>query len=320
MKKTKKLLALFLVFTFILSMVPTTKSNAASSGYITATATFKIVNDTLYIEGTGEIPDYIGVDYLSRPWNGQSYTKVNIASTITRVGQYAFANNSKLQYIDIYSTTFLANSTCFAYSNYDVIMRIHGSAPTYKQLGGVSYSSWESFATGAPVGRNSIFVLDNSTLASHFRSMRYPYYNYVYSVDMEDSPWATKEKLFSEDAFSNVCHLAVADGSTLSAAKEPASETFMKNVGDYIALSGYHYLATYRLYYFESGKLVNSPISKYKKYVLNLDTNWQVDGVDFKLLQICDDGSFYILTDLDTSIKTLTFQTNNATGYYILVY
>lgn len=317
----KNFLPLLMAFSIVLTLMPPIQSKAAEAGNVTPTVTYRIVSGTLYIEGTGEIPDYIGADYFSRPWNVLSYEYINIAPTITRVGQYAFANSTALKQVDMWSTTYLANNTCFSYAGGNVIMRIHGNTPAYKQLGNITYSSWDSILVGAPLGIHSLFVLDNDTAASQFRTLRYPYLLSTYSVTTDGSPWLSRENYFKDIEFDPICRLAAPDKSiSLSFAREPMSEAFMTNMGNFTQLYNFHYLASYNSYYFEKGKYLPSTISQTRTFILKLDKWMQVPGVPLKLIQITPDGTLYIYDDLDKDQATITFASVNPSGYYVLVY
>ncbi len=96
MQKTKKILSLMLSLLMIMTMMPMSvfQASAAYSGTLENGITWKLVNEyaykyKLYINGTGEIPDYA---WSEQPWFNESieYVEVIIGEGITHIGESNF--------------------------------------------------------------------------------------------------------------------------------------------------------------------------------------------------------------------------------------
>lgn len=318
--KNKRYLSLLLTIIIVFTLVPPISVKAASSGFVTPTVTFRIQNDTLFLEGYGDVPDYLGTTNKIdlRPWAGQRFSKVDIGEGITYLGQYALAYHDELKWIDIPSTTFVANNTAFA-DDYDAYIHVKGDVIQYEHLGNtILYSSLQSIYAAGQLGRQTRFIFDDGKTAANFRCMTYPYVKYAYDWNEPGEPWRFNVTYFSEDAFTSICH-DEKGYNHVDACKEPKSFSYMTGMSAFLDLSNYAYLQSYTFHYIENGGVANAAFSKPKRLVLHLDEDLQIPGVTYKLIQHANNGTVAILDDLDTNLSTFTFDTTSPSGTFILV-
>lgn len=275
--------------------------------------------DTLYVCGSGEIPDYTRETLGLRPWNELEFTKVVIKSGITRVGKYAFAEKRNLQKISIPSSIFFADASCFENVHRNTLIDITGSVCAYKNINGILYDSFQSISAGAPNGANCTFVVDDDQTAWALRETYYPYLQYVYARDEDDKPWEKKEKIFEDDAFSGVASLQYGNKfhEFLLGRKRPVDENY---ITAFSILKGTDtYVCSYSMDMYNSGKKVFT-LATPTRFVLNIPPLEQVPGRTFRLLEIAPDGTLTFLEDLDQDIRTITYETTKPSSMYALIY
>ena len=64
-------------------------------------------------KGWHNLPDCDYWKLYERPWANTDAESVYIAETITSIGKYAFYDMPKLRYINMYTSTFIKDMTCF---------------------------------------------------------------------------------------------------------------------------------------------------------------------------------------------------------------
>lgn len=97
MNKTLKKLSAFLLAVLLVSAVCVPGLTAFAAGNSCGPNAFwSLTGTTLNITGSGGMNDYPQFVENPPPWYGKTYTKINIGSAITRVGDYAFYDNNKL--------------------------------------------------------------------------------------------------------------------------------------------------------------------------------------------------------------------------------
>ncbi len=335
MKKRKKTLAICLVciFTMLMSMTV----NANPLGWTTfdngvmvingTTVTVRVAYDTLYIEGSGEIPDYTLDTLLSRPWNGLNFKKVYIASGITEIGSYAFYGMSNIDYVTMPSTTFIQDGTAFLGVSPNVIFRVTGTGCAYKQFNTILYSSIDNISTNTPVsyysGEKCSIIMDNDIMAQQMRVTAYPYLKYVYSATDTEASWNSKKDMTGGAPFQS---LAVIDAEskntifdTFTAQIKPQGMQYMEAISYF--LDGYTYLRAYSMTLTTGSKYeFVKYTTEYEKYVLKLSPVDQVPYREYRLIQIMPTGHILYLEDLDNSKETVTFSTFYPSATYALVY
>lgn len=326
----KRLLGIVMCMIMILGLVPIqevyalevpgwTSAGNGQMKYIDREVTVKIQGTTVYIEGFGEIPDYDPTTYIRRPWHYYEVSKVVIGPGITRIGSYAFANKADLKTIELYSSTFVADATCFAGIAYNPVIRLRGRDSMSKMIGTISYQSMDSIIANAPNGRDCIFLTDDNNSASTVTKMTYPYLQYVYPASDTNEPWNTKINTTKDIKFEKLgTVLSGEQGTTMQVHKKPQGELYMNVIAHFI--KDYSYACSYSVTVLDAK---NQPVygtNGNRFYSIKLEPKDQIWNRKYKLLEIGPDGQIFELPDLDTNISTVTFETFYPTSTYALVY
>lgn len=284
---------------------------------VTARLAYKI----LYIEGSGEIPDYTPATYTSRPWQYLDFDTISIAQGITQIGSYAFADLPKVKNVTIQSNTFIKDSTCFQGMKSDVIFRIRGSVQATKQCGTINYTSLDSICANAPGSIACTFILDSETMAQSFREKAYPYLRYVYSATDKSSKWENREDLTKDYKYSTLCKIAPNSGldylANMTAQKRPQGSLYLEAISG--LLGEYTYVCSYNMALAKLGTIYYGTDGP-KKYILQLSPKEQIPERMYRLIEIGPDGQILYLDDEDNSCETVTFSTSYPTSTYALVY
>lgn len=334
MKKRKNLLiCLICIFTMLMSMTVSANPQAWTTfenGVMVINntmVTVRLAGDTLYIEGTGEIPDYTLETLALRPWNGLDFKKVYIAVGITEIGSYAFYGKSNVNYVTMPSTTFVQDGTAFSGLSSDVIFRVTGTGSAYKQFNTILYNSLDSISANAPVsyysGEKCSIIMDNDSMAQQMRVTAYPYLKYVYSATDKEASWNSRKDMTAGAPFQSLA--TIDEGSrtslfdTMTAQIKPQGMQYMETISYF--LSDYTYLRAYNMTLTTGSKHeFTKYTAKYEKYVLKLSEVDQVPYREYCLIQIMPTGHVLYLEDLDTKKETVTFSTFYPSTTYALVY
>lgn len=334
MKKRRTLLiCLICIFTMLMSMTVSANTQAWTTfenGVMVINntmVTVRVAGDTLYIEGTGEIPDYT-LDTLSlRPWNGLNFKKVYIAAGITEIGSYAFYGKSNINYVTMPLTTFIQDGTAFSGVASDVIFRVTGTTSAYKQFNTILYSSMDSISANIPVsyysGEKCSVIMDSDAMAQQMRVTAYPYLKYVYSATDKDASWTSRKDMTGGAPFHSLATIDAGSRTsifdTMTAQIKPQGMQYMETISYF--LDGYTYLRAYNMTLTTGSKHeFTKYTTKYEKYVLKLSEVDQIPYREYRLIQIMPTGHVLYLEDLDTSKETVTFSTFHPSATYALVY
>ena len=335
MKKRRRSLAICLVCIFTMLMSMTVNANTQAwttfdNGVMVINGTMVTVRmsyDTLYIEGTGAIPDYTLETLTSRPWNNLSFKKVYIAEGITDIGSYAFYGKSNITYVTMPSTTFIKDGTVFNGLSSDTIFRVVGTGTAYKQFNTVLYSSIESIAANTPVpyfsGEKCAIIMDNAAMAQRMREQAYPYLKYVYGADDVNASWKDKTDMTYGAKFPSLATMEAKDKTTvfdtIIAQIRPQGTQYMDTISYF--LDGYTYLRAYNMTLTTGSKYEAIKYTKdYRQYELKLSKADQVPYRQYRLIQILPTGHVLYLEDLDNNVETVTFSTFYPSTTYALVY
>lgn len=327
----KKMMVGMLCFALLLGLCPVTTVKADLGGWttdangvmrITGTSiTVREFYGTLYIEGTGAIPDYTPATYTMRPWHYLDFHTVSIASGITEVGSYAFADKINIKKVNIPATTFIKDNTSFANVNSNVIFRVSGSIPVVKQFNTIAYTSLDSIAANAPHATQCMFIMDSYGMAQQFREKAYPYLKYVYSAQDESAPWNSKKDTTKDMTFTPLCKISPENDlgvlTTMTAQQRLQGSAFMEYISYF--LGDYTYLCTYNMALSNQNGIIYGT-NDMKKYVLTLQPKDQIMARQYRLIEFGPDGRLYYLDDLDNNSATVTFETYFPTSTYALVY
>lgn len=336
MKKRKRIsLAICLACILMMLMPMTASANSLAwttfdNGVMVINGTMvtvRVAYDTLYIEGTGEIPDYTLDTLTSRPWNGLDFKKVYIADGITRIGSYAFYGKSNINYVTMPATTFIQDGTAFTGVASDVIFRVTGTGCAYKQFNTILYSSIDSISANTPVsyysGEKCSIIMDNDSMAQQMRVTAYPYLKYVYSATDTDSPWNSRKDMTDGAPFQSLATIDAESKETIfdtmTAQIKPQGTQYMETISYF--LDGYTYLRAYNMTLTTgSNYQFVKYTTDYEKYVLKLSAVDQVPYREYRLIQIMPTGHVLYLEDLDDNKETVTFSTFYPSTTYALVY
>ncbi len=335
MKKRKKTFAICLVCIFTMLMSMTVSANPLAwttfdNGVMVINGTMvtvRVAGDTLFIEGTGEIPDYTLDTLTSRPWNALEFKKVYIADGITEIGSYAFYGKSNINYVTMPATTFIQDGTAFTGVASDVIFRVTGTGSAYKQFNTILYSSIDSISASAPVsyytGEKCSIIMDNDSMAQQMRVTAYPYLKYVYSAKDTNASWKTRKDMTDGAPFQSLATIEAESKNTvfdtMTAQIKPQGTQYMETISYF--LDGYTYMRAYNMTLTTGSKYeFVKYTTDYEKYVLKLSTVDQVPYREYRLIQIMPTGHILYLEDLDDSKETVTFSTFYPSTTYALVY
>lgn len=296
----------------------------AANGVMTITGTsitVRLSYGTLYVEGVGAIPDYTPETYTMRPWHYLDFNAVSIANTITEIGSYAFADKACLKQVNMASTTFIKDNTCFTGIYYDPVFRVRGTAVSQKQYQTIIYTSLDSIAANAPNAAQCAFIMDSYAAAQTFRQKSYPYLKHVYSAEDTAGPWNSKVDTTKGITFNPVCKISKDNDmgvlTNMTAQMRSQGPAYIELISNF--LGEYTYLCSYNMALTDQKGTIYGTNGA-KKYVLYLPAKEQIVTRQYRLIEIGPDGQLLYLDDLDSNYQTVTFSTYYPTSTYALVY
>lgn len=299
----------------------------------------KLENNAAYIYGTGALPDFDYWRLYDRPWANGSTEAVYIAETINSIGKYAFYDMEKLKYIDMYTGTFITDSTCFDKISYEPIYRLRESAVNTEMIGTIPYTSLDSILAIAQTNYSgAAYILDTYAKAKEFQNSTNPTVTNVYyagqTVEHEGEtivPWSWVETYGNGNETTVICRLSAETPNpsvVVSAQKRyqgrECLEAYAAFIGDYTFAATFNVtvevtqLVDRTSYRFWENKKVEQTDEELK-YVLTIPEEFRLPGRSFRLLAI-GNGEVYIYDDLDTADDTITFATSKPSTAYALVY
>lgn len=291
----------------------------------------KVEEDVITFEGNGAIPDY-NHDYMSkRPWHGSKAQYIFVGEGITSIGTYAFAKLKDLQWVQMYSTTFLADATCFYHdTNETTVIRVMGSAEATRLYNTIPYTSLDSIAAVAQSGyAGCTYVFDSNSCADKFRNKTNPTIGNVFSADFKvekdkdgkkkDSPWFNPGDYTGDITYTPICKLSP---NTPNSSLDVVGQKRIQGTACYEAfglfIGNYQYGDMYRLQVMKNNKIVETTENPYT-YVWNIPAELQCTGRTFKMLAI-GRGNVITYDDEDASDATFTMTTSSPSTAYCLVY
>lgn len=329
MRQKKRWLCLCLTGMLVISTMPAVTAKAdwgawstAPNGVMTITGTMitvRLDGKTIYVEGTGEIPDYTPTTYTMRPWHYLDFDKVVIGDGITRIGKYAFADKPSLKRIDMKVSTFVADGTSFSNIGENPVMRISGTAQATKTIGTISYGSLESIVANAPSGKECAYIVDNENMVATLRNMFYPHLKYVYVASDSTAPWESRKDMTQELSFTRVGTVVTGDRDTfLQVQKKPQGELYIEAISYW--LQDYTYLCSYSMVLENRAGTAIYGTNGNCRYTIKLDEKDRIYSRQYCLIEIGPDAQILYLQDLDADYDTVTFETYYPTSTYALVY
>lgn len=306
-----------------------------------------IDHTTAYIFGTGELPDFDYWKLYERPWANINVESVYIADTITSIGKYAFYDLPKLRHIDMYTSTFIKDETCFDKISYKPIYRLHNKEVSTEMIGTIPYTSLDSIKAIAQTNYNGAsWVLDTPERVREFQNSTNPTIPNVYYATekvkrlpdevtdiapKDDVPWANIETYSNGNVVTPICRLSpeTPDASLIvSAQKKYQGRACLEAYAAFI--EDYTFAATFNVAVNKNARVVtrsydiiveNKVVQTENelKYILTIPQEFRLPGRSFRLLGI-GDGVVNIYDDLDLDDSTITFATNTPSTAYALVY
>ena len=157
----KKLLGIFCLTVLLIMIVPTTAKAAADGATWTkdngdtwilqdgqgTDLKANLDGNILYITGKGAIPNYSSANLGNRPWHGKTVYQIMIDKGVTSIGANAFYGFKDLYKVELYSTTFIEDSTAFAGAAEDCIFNVLGMEMARRDIGNIPYTSLDQFVT-----------------------------------------------------------------------------------------------------------------------------------------------------------------------------
>lgn len=287
---------------------------------------------SVYIYGTGELPDFDYYYLYERPWDNGVTEAVYIADTITSIGKYAFYDIPTLQYISMYTSTFITDSTCFDQISYKPIYRLYDNGVSTEMIGTIEYTSLDSILMQAQTNYNgACWILDTYAKAMSFQNSTNPTVPLVYWATDEDAPWNNVEENGNGNVATVICKLSseTPNSSLLVSAQKryqgrACLEAYAAFIGDYTFAATFNVtvevaeLIDRTAYQYWQNKTIKQTDTELK-YVLTIPEEYRQAGRSFRLLAI-GEGEVYIYDDLDTDNDTITFATSYPSTAYALVY
>lgn len=328
--KVHKILALTLAMALSICAIPTTIAEAKgetwtipgdNTYHLDGTAVvIKVEGETLHVTGTGAVPSY---DYWSlneRPWRLKGVSVIQIDSTITSIGSYAFANMDKVNRIIMGTSTFIEDTTTFSKIAYKPIFRISDTGVTTQMIGNIPYTSLDSIAAFAQSNTNgACYIFDTNAKAAAFQTMTNPTIPLVYSAADSNAPWNNVENNGNGNVVTRLCYMAPdnVDHSYIVTGQMRYQGRACYEV--YSAfLEDYTFACSLRINVTKSGKEISKTDQTYK-YIIDIPKKYQNLGTSYRLIGI-GAGQVYIFDDMDSNPATLTYETDMPTMTFGLVY
>lgn len=316
--------------------------------YLTGTdISVKIENKAVYVYGTGEIPDCDYWKLYERPWANTDAEHLYVAETITSIGKYAFYDMPKLRYINMYTSTFIKDMTCFDKISYKPIYRLYDKPVQTQLIGTIPYTSMDSIKMIAQSNYNGAsWIMDSPAKVQEFQNSTNPTIPNVYYASEKvkrlpdeetdiapekDVPWENIETYSNGNVMTPICRLSAdtPDASLIvSAQKKYQGRACLEAYAAFI--EDYTFAGTFNVAVVKNARvvtrsyeiIVDNKVTKTEnelKYVLTIPEELRQPGKSFRLLGI-GEGVVNIYDDLDLDDSTITFATSTPSTAYALVY
>ena len=106
--------------------------------------TAKVMNDTLYIMGTGAVPAYSRDCLGNRPWHNSAVTSIVFYRGITAVGAEAFSNLKTVRQVTMPVNIYIEDATAFGGLYEECQFNIQGMDMVSKDIGNIPYNTLDS--------------------------------------------------------------------------------------------------------------------------------------------------------------------------------
>lgn len=331
--KLTKGIALALALTLYILALPPIAVNAQSSVTWTklgdgcysldgSDVVVTISDKTLYVTGTGAIPDYDLRTLYSRPWQDANVTIINIDDTITSIGAYAFADMKLVTHVYLSTSTFIEDSTSFTGLAYHAIFRIADATPQTKLWGSIPYTSLDSLAAFAQTNLDTFYysyIFDTQYKAESFQAMTNPTIPQVYYAYDSRAPWNDPDEYPSGNKSTTLCSMSTENGNssyTVTGEMLYKGEQYYEVYSAYLA--DYQFACSIDMTTTKDERTITKTYPAYQ-YVVNIPSQYQQLGTTYRLIGI-GIGHVYIFDDIDSNPATLTFETDIPTMTFALAY
>ena len=278
--------------------------------------TAKIMNDTLYITGTGAVPAYSRDCLGNRPWHNSTVTSIVFYRGITAVGAEAFSNLKTVRQVTMPVNVYVEDATAFGGLYEECQFNIQGMDMVSKDIGKIPYNTLDSMVPMMKQYTSYRFILDNY---------------YMVGLAQQDAG-GTLKNLYPSDALStayNKDYPLIDCSSKLTLANSygqevgsltincrqqgvAAMEAFSLVIGDNQYVASYNMSMSNR-----QGVVKHTDVPM--QYTMTVPAAYQYPGRQFTLIQL-GNGVINMLADEDTNDATVTFTTDYISTAYALVY
>ena len=301
------------------SQSPTWTQNGNTWTYVDdqgTNLTAKILDRTLYIEGTGAVPAYDRACLGNRPWNNSAIDSIVIYNGITSIGAEAFSNLNGVRSVTMPVSAFVEDTTAFGGLAQDCFFYIQGMNISNRNIGTIPYTSLDAFVA----------------LMKAYTSYGFQLNNYYMIGLAQNSAGGTLQNVVPRDATgkdTNKDYPLIDYSSKLTVAnsfgQEIGSLTINSRQQGIAALEAFsivigdnQYVAAYNMS-MSNAKGVVKKTQVPVQYTMTVPAAYQYPGRQFTLIQL-GNGVINMLTDEDTNDATVTFTTDSLSTSYALVY
>lgn len=288
--------------------------------------------DCVTFSGNGAIPDFnsdIREDRSIRPWHGSQAHYIKIGEGITYIGKDAFSLMEKVEFVTMYSTTFISDSSIFYHTTQEPIVRVMGDKETIQMIGTIPYSSLDSIAALAQASPNGErFIFDNNAIVTAFKNRTNPQPCNVWPADYKiekdddgnkkEAPWRNVYKETKNFVFTNLCKLSP---TTPNASYVVTGEQRIQGIACYQAFAAFIgtdvYRDMFRLNVTKGDTIITDTKNPYT-YVWTIPEKDRVAGKTYKMLAL-GKGTVNTFMDEDTDPNTFTMTTSTPSNVYCLV-
>lgn len=278
--------------------------------------TAKIMNDTLYITGTGAVPAYSRECLGNRPWHTSTVTSIVIYNGITSVGAEAFSNMKTVRQVTIPVNVYVEDATAFAGLSEECEFFIQGMDIVSKDIGKIPFNTLDSMVPMMKQYTSYRFHLDNYYMIGLAQNDAGGTLKNLYSGDVLSTAYNKEYPLIDYSSKLTVANSYGQEVGSLTITSrqqgKAAMEAFSLVIGDNQYVTSYNMSMSNRQGIVKQTK---APM----QYTITVPAAYQYPGRQFTLIQL-GNGVINMLKDEDTNDTTVTFTTDWISTAYALVY
>lgn len=275
-------------------------------------------DNALYISGKGAIPNYSELTLGNRPWHEKGVFTIFIEKGVTSIGAHAFSNFPRLYNVDMYSNTFIEDSTAFAGAAKDCMFHVFGTDMARRDIGRIPFTSMDQFVTVMrKYNYDYRFYFANLYMTQYVKQGVTPAWYKIYPMD------ATSTDQNPEYPLKNFDSAIICNTPDDSYATSYIIENYRQGKAALQAFDAFMgdntFGCTYTMAAYKRDVKVEKASATPMQYVISIPAVLRYPGRQFSLLQI-GKGVVNILPDLDSCDDTMTFMTDCLSTGYALVY